>query len=172
MHSPKLWRHKSRPEQAREAKWGQFRKLLPWHPGVAWLSLRGSGARGACLVVSSKTEMAAITTQQGRNFDVSCRCCCCCSFLAYISSTLMIRKQFDEQGGQQRGRARSQMAAQGKAEPSRECPWLLSAHKYCNKHENYNFQRLDASALGSAVLQCRLLLATCHLALKHFAIYI
>lgn len=94
-------------------KWGQFRKLLPWNRGVAWLWLRGSGARGACLVVSSKTEMAAITTQQGRNFDVSCRCCCCCcSFLAYISSTLMIRKQFDEQGG----RARSQMAKPSQVE--------------------------------------------------------
>lgn len=98
-------------------KWGQFRKLLPWHPGVAWLWLRGSGAPGACLVVSSKTEMAAITTQQGRNFDVSCRCCCCCcSFLAYISSTLMIRKQFDEQRGSKRGGP--EVKWQRKAKPS------------------------------------------------------
>lgn len=53
------------------------------------------------------------------------------------------------------------MAAQGKAEPSRECPWLLSAHKYCNKHENYNFHRLDASAL----LCCNVAVAACHLPL-------
>lgn len=153
-------------------KWGQLRKLLPWHRGLAWLWLRGSGAPGACLVVSSKTEMAAITTQQGRNFDVSCRCCCCCcSFLAYISSTLMIRKQFDEQGGQQKGRARSQMAKPSQVENVPGCLARINI-VISMKITISSVWTRPCTVLVSAVLQCRLLLATCHLALKHFAIYI
>lgn len=118
-------------------------------------------ALGARLVVSSKAEMAAIT-QQGRNFDVSCRCCCC-SCLAYISSTLMIRKQFDEQRGQQRGGGgRQEVKWQHKAKPSQvgNVPGCLARINIVIS------MKITISTVWTRLLCCvAMSLAACHLPL-------